>query len=124
MSPMNQTISATSSSTVDVADLPAHVRWTRAIGALLAILDDPNQTERVLEFSTLANAGRRGHHLERFFQHPVGKRLYAERRAIDPTTVDLDALAALPAGPPGPAYPPFMPRQGHPPRSRAGAGCP
>jgi ubiquinone biosynthesis protein COQ4 len=107
MSLMNQITSSTSAST-DVADLPAHVRWARAAVALRAIFADPNQTERVLEFSTLANAGRRGDRLDRFFQHPVGRRLYEERRAIDSTTVDLDAFAALPVGTLGHAYATFM----------------
>jgi ubiquinone biosynthesis protein Coq4 len=118
---MNQTFSDTSSSAVDVADLPAHVRWARAIDALRAIFADPNQTERVLEFSTLANAGRRGERLDRFFQHPVGQRLYAERRAIDSTTVDLDVLAALPPGTLGHAYAAFMRAHGITPHIFDGA---
>lgn len=111
MSTMNQT-SSTSSTTVDVADLPAPVRWARAAVALRAIFADPNQTERVLEFSNLANAGRRGQRLDRFFQHPVGRRLYEERRAIDSTTIDLDALASLPTGTLGHAYAAFMREHG------------
>jgi ubiquinone biosynthesis protein COQ4 len=118
---MNQAPSSTSAPAIDVADLPAHVRWARAIDALRAILADPNQTERVLEFSTLANAGRRGDRLDRFFQHPVGQRLYAERRAIDSTTVDLDALAALPAGTLGHAYAAFMHAHGITPHIFDGA---
>jgi ubiquinone biosynthesis protein Coq4 len=114
---MNQATTDTS----DVADLPAHVRWARALGALRAVLADPNQTDRVLEFSTLANAGRRGDRLDRFFQHPVGQRLYAERRAIDSTSVDLDVLAALPAGTLGHAYAAFMRAHGITPHIFDGA---
>jgi ubiquinone biosynthesis protein COQ4 len=117
---MNQATSATSKS-IDVADLPARVRWARAFEALRVVLADPTQTERVLEFSNLANAGRRGERLERFFEHPVGKRLYDERRAIDSTTVDLETLAALPAGTLGHAYAAFMREHGITPHIFDGA---
>jgi ubiquinone biosynthesis protein COQ4 len=117
---MNQATSDTYPS-VDVADLPAHVRWARAIDALRSVFADPTQTERVLEFSNLANAGRRGERLDRFFRDPVGKRLYDERRAIDSTTVDLDDLAALPAGTFGHAYAAFMRTHGITPHIFDGA---
>lgn len=92
----------------DVADLPPHIRWGRAIRALGQILANPQDTERVLEFSNLANARRRDERLHMFFEHPVGARLYAERRAIDSTTVDLDAFLALPTDTLGHAYATFM----------------
>jgi len=106
MSPMTQTTSSTSET--DAPDLPPPVRWARAAATLRAVFADPSRTDLVLEFTTLANAGQRGERIERFFQHPVGRRLYEEHRAIDSTTVDLDALAALPAGTLGHAYATFM----------------
>lgn len=93
---------------VDVADLPPRVRWRRAARALAQILADPQDTARVLEFSNLINAGRRGERLHLFFAHPVGDRLYQERRAIDSSTVDLDAFLQLPEGTLGHAYATFM----------------
>src|SRR5690606_12275968 len=86
-----------SASLPDVADLPVHIRWGRAVRALGAIFANPDDTERVLEFTALANAGRRDARLDPFFEHPIGARLYAERRALDSTTIDVDALAQLPA---------------------------
>ena len=96
----------------DVADLRPAVRWARAIRALGQILANPEDTERVLEFSNLANAGRRDDRLNLFYDHPVGARLFAERRAIDSTTVDIEVLAALPVGTLGHAYAQFMKTHG------------
>ena len=112
MSTMTNTSSSSDSKILDVADLRPAVRWGRAIRALGKILANPEDTERVLEFSNLANAGRRDERLDLFFEHPVGARLFAERCAIDSTTVDLDALARLPAGTLGHAYATFMKAHG------------
>jgi len=107
--------------TGDVADLPTPVRLARALRALRAILANPEDTERVLEFSNLINAGGRDDRFELFLTHPMGARLYAERRAIDSTTVDLAALAALPAGTLGHAYASFMTSHGITPHIFDGA---
>lgn len=96
----------------DVADLPPALRWARAVHALGKILANPEDTERVLEFSNLANAGRRDERMDLFFDHPVGAKLFAERRAIDSATVDLEAFAKLPAGTLGDAYAMFMTAHG------------
>lgn len=92
----------------DVADLPALVRWRRALRALARVMIDPDQTDQVLVFSNLANAGKRDERLHLFFADPRGQRLYAERRTLDSRTIDLDALAKLPAGTLGHAYAAFM----------------
>lgn len=97
---------------IDVADLPPRIRWARALRALGRILTNPEDTERVLEFSNLANAGRRDERMHLFFEHPIGARLFAERRAIDSTTVDLAVLAQLPEGTLGHAYAMFMKNHG------------
>jgi ubiquinone biosynthesis protein COQ4 len=117
-----QTPSSSTSSTVapqsagaapiDLKDLPARVRLVRAVKALAKILADPEQTELVLEFSNLINAGRRDDQLHFFFEDPAGARLWAERRALDSKTIDLDALAALPEGTLGHAYARFMKAHG------------
>jgi ubiquinone biosynthesis protein Coq4 len=96
----------------DAAELPTPIRLARALRALRDILANPEDTERVLEFSNLITAGGRGERLDLFFEHPWGARLLAVRRALDSTTVDLDALAALPAGTLGHAYATFMTRHG------------
>jgi len=92
----------------DVADLPTLVRWRRALRALTRVMINPEETDQVLVFSNLANAGQRDERLHMFFDDPRGQRLYDERRAIDSHTIDLDALAALPAGTLGHAYATFM----------------
>jgi ubiquinone biosynthesis protein COQ4 len=92
----------------DVADLPPLVRWRRALRALARVMLHPEETDQVLVFSNLANAGRRDKRLGRFFNDPRGQRLYRERRSIDSHSVDLDELARLPAGTLGHAYATFM----------------
>jgi len=91
----------------DVADLPTLERWRRALRALARVMKNPGETDQVLAFSNLANAGQRDGRSHLFFDDPRGQRLYDERRAIDSRT-DLDALAALPAGTLGHAYATFM----------------
>jgi ubiquinone biosynthesis protein COQ4 len=92
----------------DVADLRPLVRWRRALRALTRVMINPEDTDQVLVFSNLANAGQRDERLHLFFDDPRGQRLYDERRAIDSQSVDLDAFAALPAGTLGHAYATFM----------------
>jgi len=92
----------------DAADLPTLVRWHRAFRALSRVLMNPEETDQVLVFSNLANAGQRDERIHLFYDNPRGKRLYDEQRTIDSHTVDLDALAALPADTLGHAYATFM----------------
>jgi ubiquinone biosynthesis protein COQ4 len=96
----------------DVADLPPRVRMLRAMRALAKIIADPEQTELVLEFSNLINAGRRDDRLSFFLDDPAGAKLYADGRALDSQTIDLDRLAALPEGTLGHAYARFMKAHG------------
>jgi ubiquinone biosynthesis protein COQ4 len=107
--PMTETMSMHST---DAGDLPAPERWRRAIRALARVMANPDDTEQVLVFSTYANAGTMPDRLHRFFDDPRGVRLYAEQRAIDSKTIDLDALAALPAGTLGHAYAHFLRSRG------------
>lgn len=92
----------------DVADLSAPERWGRALKALARVLRNPEETDQVLVFSNLINAGQRDSRLMPFFDDPRGKKLFAEQRTIDSTNVDLHALAALPAHTLGHAYATFM----------------
>ncbi|HSD86918.1 MAG TPA: Coq4 family protein [Kofleriaceae bacterium] len=97
---------------VDVADLPAPVRWGRAVRALARVLRNPEETDQVLVFSNLANAGQRDRRLHRFFDDARGKKLFEEKRALDSHTIDLAALLALPADTLGHAYARFMKSHG------------
>lgn len=113
----------TTTDSIDVADLPPRIRWRRALRALRRIMANPEDTETVLEFTNVANAGRRrrDERLGLFFSHPVGARLYAERLALDSRTVNIAALAALPAGTLGHAYAAFMTEHGITPHIFDGA---
>jgi ubiquinone biosynthesis protein COQ4 len=105
----------------DVAALSHVERWTRAFRALARVMANPEETDQVLVFSNLANAGSMGKRLDRFFDDPNGARLYAEKRAIDAHTVDLDQLAALPEGTLGHAYAHFLRSRGFTPDVFEGA---
>lgn len=97
---------------VDATLMPARERWRRAIRALGLVLANPERTDQVLEFSIYANAGSLAQRSSRFFDSPVGRRLYEERRTIDARTIDLDALLALPPDTLGHAYATFLRSRG------------
>lgn len=99
----------------DITSLSPVVRWTRALRALGRVMANPDETDQVLVFSQYANAGSIHRRIDRFFADPVGAQLYAERRAIDSRTVDLDAFAALPAGTLGHSYAHFLRSRGFTP---------
>jgi ubiquinone biosynthesis protein COQ4 len=97
----------------DYTELSLLARATRAGSALRKVLAHPEDTDQVLVFLGLINRGRSLRtRVERFFAHPVGKKLYDERCMIDSRTVDLDALAALPDGTLGEAYATFLRSRG------------
>lgn len=98
--------------TDDATKLTSLQRWSRALGALAKAMREPDQTDQVLVFSLYANAGSMPSRMDRFFEHPMGRRIFDERRAIDAHTVDLDALAALPEGTLGRAYAQFLRARG------------
>ena len=56
--------------TDDVADLPTLVRWRRALRALARVMMNPEETDQVLVFSNLANAGQRDERLHLFYDDP------------------------------------------------------
>ncbi len=99
----------------DVSSLTPVERWTKALRALARVVANPEETDQVLEFSHYANAGTMGHRIEKFFADPRGARLYAEHRAIDSRTVDLEKLSALPADTLGHAYASFLRSRGFTP---------
>lgn len=92
----------------DIATLSATERWSRALTSLARVVANPEQTEAVLEFTSLVNGATTSHRLARFYADPRGQALYAEQRKIDSHTVDLAALAALPGGTLGHAYATFL----------------
>lgn len=92
----------------DIATLSTMERWSRAVAALARLVANPERTDAVLEFTSMINGGTTNRRLERFYADPRGQALYAEQRAIDSHTVDLDALAALPDGTLGHAYATFL----------------
>jgi ubiquinone biosynthesis protein COQ4 len=106
----------------DLDAIPGLQRWKLALGLLRKVLNNPEDTEQVLAFLGVINSGRANTaRVARFFANPEGEALYAEHRAIDSRTVDLDALAALPEGTLGHAYAKFLRSHGLSPEIFDGA---
>lgn len=111
------------------ADMPADLdsmtsvqRWKLGLGLLRKVLNNPEDTEQVLAFLSVINSGRSTRaRAARFFDDPEGEVLYAEHRALDSRTVDLDRLAALPEGTLGHAYAKFLRSRGLTPELFDGA---
>jgi ubiquinone biosynthesis protein COQ4 len=96
----------------DLQSMSPVARWSRALKLLGRIMANPEATEQVLEFSALINAGSTPRRIHHFFADPHGQQLFAEHRAINSHTIDLDALAALPEGTLGHAYAHFLRSRG------------
>ena len=103
---------APSTPVLDLTTLSPLVRWKRALAALGRVLANPEETDQVLVFSTYANAASMTDRMARFFDDPEGMRLYTEHRTIDSSTLDLDALLALPDDTLGHAYATFLRSRG------------
>ena len=99
----------------DITQLTPVQRWSRALRALARVMKTPEDTDQVLVFSQHANAGTMSERIDQFFSDPAGAMLYAEKRAIDSRTIDLDTLAALPEGTLGHAYAHFLKARGFTP---------
>jgi ubiquinone biosynthesis protein COQ4 len=112
VAPSAMSATATPRSAEDIAAMPATERWARGLHLLAEIVANPDQTEHVLAFLSLVNAGASRGQAERFFRDARGRALYDEQCKIDSHTVDLAALAALPEGTLGHAYARFLTSHG------------
>jgi ubiquinone biosynthesis protein COQ4 len=106
----------------DLDSLTSVQRWKLGLGLLRKVLNKPEDTEQVLAFLSVINSGQSNRErVAQFFANPEGEALYAEHRAIDSRTVDLDKLAALPEGTLGHAYAKFLRAHGITPEIFDGA---
>ncbi|UJR86561.1 ubiquinone biosynthesis protein COQ4 [Sandaracinus amylolyticus] len=87
-------------------------RATMAYRALRALVADPDDTKQVFYVGLLVNRGTYPTFLARFTTDDEGARLLRERPAIDRSTVDYDALRAMPATTLGGAYARFLDAHG------------
>jgi ubiquinone biosynthesis protein COQ4 len=121
-SPAPSTTGALAGLPADLESLSSVQRWKLALGLLRKVLSDPEDTGQVLKFLSVINSGRwTQRRISRFFSDPRGQALYAEHRALDSRTIDLDALAALPEGTLGHAYARFLRSHGLTPEVFDGA---
>jgi ubiquinone biosynthesis protein Coq4 len=95
-----------------VLALPAGERWRKGLLALREVAADTSRTDRVLYAYEHLNAGGEKARAERFYRSEVARRLYAQDRTLDASTLDFGALAALPEGTLGQAYARFMREHG------------
>lgn len=105
--------------TVDLAKLPQRLarrsskhrpEWRRALRALRALLDEPDSTQHAFEVSYSLDGDMAGRRLERFLEHPEGRRLYFERPSLTAVVGDREALGAMPEGSFGRAYLDYLDR--------------
>ncbi len=110
--------------TVDLARLPQRLahrsskhrpQWRRALRALRALLDEPDSTQHAFEVSYYLDGDMAGRRLERFLEHPEGRRLYFERPLLMAVVGDREALGAMPEGSFGRAYLDYLERNGFDP---------
>ena len=91
-----------------VLALPTGERWRRGLLALRDVLKDTNRTDQVLYAYEHLNAGTEEWRAGRFYRSETARRLYAQDKTLDETTVDFSALAKLPEDTLGGAYARFM----------------
>lgn len=92
--------------TLRIPPLPARLRTI--LGCLRTLAKDPGRLDVVLVLTQTVNLPALGRAMDRVAANEEGRRLLAERPRIDRTTVDLDALAALPDGTLGREYARFL----------------
>jgi ubiquinone biosynthesis protein COQ4 len=106
----------------DFDSLTSLQRWKLGLSLLRKVMNNPQDTEQVLAFLSVINSGQSNRNrVAKFFANPEGEVLYAEHRAIDSRTIDLDKLAALPEGTLGHAYATFLRSHGITPEIFDGA---
>jgi ubiquinone biosynthesis protein COQ4 len=110
--------------TVELSALPRRLakkrarhrpQWRRAVGAVRALLDDPDSTQHAFMVTYYLDGDMAGRRLERFLEHPEGRRLYFERSSLMTAVCDRRALAAMPEGSFGRAYLEYLEGNGYDP---------
>ncbi|WP_394830617.1 ubiquinone biosynthesis protein COQ4 [Pendulispora rubella] len=81
-----------------VETYPLWKRFVLGVRTLRVIADDPHDSNSVQLFSMCVNANGYSDLSRRFEESEGGRRLLRERPVLDGTTMDFDALAALPEG--------------------------
>jgi len=87
---------------------PFFTRLRRALGALWILRADSGRLDQVLVFAQAVNASSLARAAKRVQDYPEGAKLLGERRRIDRTHVDYDALERLPDGTLGREYARFL----------------
>jgi ubiquinone biosynthesis protein COQ4 len=91
-----------------IESLSPFTRWRRGLAIYRSVLKNGPNPLGILAFGGYVNAKQVRRLSAGFLADPDGKRLFDERRSIDSTTIDLDALEALPPGTLGHSYARFL----------------
>ena len=91
---------------------PLAARWRRGLGAMRALLDDPDDTEKAVDFFYAVGRREFERNFQRFAASRAGRALLAERPALVAAMSDRAPLAALPEGSFGRAYLAFLEEHG------------
>ena len=99
-------------------------QWRRAIESMRALIDDADSTQHAFMVTYYLDGDMAGRRLERFLEHPEGRRLYFERPSLMAVVSDRQALAAMPDGSFGRAYLDYLDANGFDPVAiRVNAFC-
>jgi len=94
---------------------PQPVRWRRALRELRALLDNPDDTDRAVDFMYALGTREFERNFQRFAAGASGRALLAERSSLLAALSDRARLAALPAGSLGRAYLAYLEANGFEP---------
>jgi ubiquinone biosynthesis protein COQ4 len=89
---------------------PQPVRWRRAFHELRALLDDPDDTDRAIDFVYAFGNRQFERSFQRFAASPCGRALLAERPSLLGVLSDREGLARLPEWSFGRAYLAYLER--------------
>ena len=91
---------------------PLEMRWRRGFRAMRELFDDPDDTEKAIDFFYAIGRREFERNFQRFVASPKGRALLAERPSLADALSDREALARMPEASLGRAYLDFLERYG------------
>ena len=91
---------------------PLDMRWRRAFRSMRELFDNPDDTEKAMDFFYAVGRREFERSFQRFLASPEGRAVLAERPDLGCALADREALAAMPEGSFGRVYLAFLERYG------------
>jgi ubiquinone biosynthesis protein COQ4 len=91
---------------------PLEMRWRRAFRSMRELFDDPDDTEKAIDFFYAIGRREFERNFQRFAASAAGRALLVERPSIAGAMADREALSRMPEGSLGRAYLVFLERNG------------